>query len=126
MTTQTSSEETRASEDTTWSSRRKRVSKGIRRDLQEMDAGFSKAMQHVARGVADGMDEYVRRRDISANRKRDGALRDLDLNMVRAAAKGVKPLLDVPADLRRATCRLRRTLRKGMRVVTDRFDDDDD
>ncbi len=126
MTTQTSSEETRDSEDTTWSSRRKRVSKGIRRDLQEMDVGFSKAMQHVARGVADGMDEYVRRRDISAHRKRDGALRDLDLNMVRAAAKAAQPLREVPADMRKATCRLRRTLRKSVRVVTDRFDDDDD
>ncbi|MBT3293779.1 MAG: hypothetical protein HN919_05690 [Verrucomicrobia bacterium] len=126
MTTQTSSEETRDSEDTTWSSRRKRVSKGIRRDLQEIDVGFSKAMQHVARGVADGMDEYVRRRDISAKRKRDGALRDLDLNVMRAATKAAGPISEAPADMLRASFRMRRTLRKGMRVVTDRFDDDDD
>lgn len=123
MATQKSSKKHEETSDTESSSERKETTKGIRRDLQSMDAGISKAMQHLMHGIADGIDEYVRRRDLSAKRKKDGALRDFDLNVARAVSKASEPLTKVPKDVLRASLRMRRTLCKGLRSV-ERDEDD--
>ena len=123
MTTQTSSTETPEAEATAEAPRKKRTTKGMRRNIQVMEAGMSKAMSHVARGVADGMDEYVQHRDRSAEKKRDGALEDFDRNVARAVRKSMGPISEAPSDLLRATCRMRmnprmrKTFRRNMRAM---------
>lgn len=103
--------------------RKKRTTKGMRRNVQELDVGMSKAMRHMARGFADGMDEYVRRRKISAGNKRDGALKDFDKNVMRAFRKSVGPMTKAPSDLARAAFRMRlnprmrKTFRRNMRSM---------
>jgi hypothetical protein len=83
--------------------KKKRYSKGTR-DAQKMERAFGWAANHIARGVAVGLETYNRESGRSGNKKKDGAVRDALVNVSmgmgdamqefsrapRALAKGVR------------------------------------
>lgn len=91
---------------------KKRYSKGTK-DLQVCERGFSRSLERVADAVAAGLGRYRRRRNRSANRKKDGAIKDFVRNVGRGAEKALRTGSKAPTDLtRRVTAkRLRRATR---------------
>ncbi|HET9767589.1 MAG TPA: hypothetical protein VFS60_12120 [Thermoanaerobaculia bacterium] len=91
---------------------KKRYSKGTK-DIQVCERGFSRSLERVADAVADGFGRYRRRRNRSANRKKDGAIKDFVRNVGRGAEKALRTGSKAPTDLtRRVTWkRLRRATR---------------
>src|SRR5579863_8448722 len=62
--------------------RRQRTSRGVK-ELQRQEESLATAGEHLSEAVADGFSEYRRRRDSSAKKKRDGALKDVVRNTGR-------------------------------------------
>jgi hypothetical protein len=91
---------------------KKRYSKGTK-DIQVCERGFSRSLERVADAVADGLGRYRRRRNRSANRKKDGAIKDFVRNVGRGAEKALRTGSKAPTDLtKRVTWkRLRRATR---------------
>jgi len=91
---------------------KKRYSMGTK-DLQVCVRGFSRSLERVADAVADGLGRYRRRRNRSANRKKDGAIKDFVRNVGRGAEKALRTGSKAPTDLtRRVTSkRLKRATR---------------
>ena len=79
---------------------RKRYSSGLK-DPQKLEEGGSRAAQRLAQAVADGFGEYRRRRDRSAERKKDGAIKDFVRNVGRGAEEALRTGAKVPSDLTR-------------------------
>ena len=59
--------------------KKKRYSSGTR-DAQKLERAFGWAANRIARGVAVGLETYNRESGRSANKKRDGAVRDALVN----------------------------------------------
>ncbi len=97
---------------------RRKVSRELR-DVEQMERHLSRAAQRAARAVAEGLGVYRRRRRRSAERKRDGALRDLPRNAAEGTAETIRLMSRVPIDLARAadTPTARRALYLGTRIL---------
>lgn len=91
---------------------KKRYSKGTK-DVQVCERGASRSLERVAQAVSDGLGRYRKRRNRSANRKKDGAIKDFVRNVGRGAEKALRSGSKAPTDLtRRVTSkRLRRVTR---------------
>ena len=91
---------------------KKRYSKG-KKDVQILERGFSRSLERVADAVGDGLGRYRRRRNRSANRKKDGAIKDFVKNVGRGTEKALRTGSKAPTDLtRRVTWkRLKRATR---------------
>jgi hypothetical protein len=91
------------------------------KQILKIERGFAKASSRVSKGVASGLARYVERRDRSAERRRDGALRDAPLNWARGVDKAVRVASRAPVDLaksvnsKRVTKNIRRAVRNFMR-----------
>ena len=102
--------------------KKRKYSKGLK-EIQQFGRSMNKASGRVARAVAKGMATYRKRSDKSARKKRDGALRDLSVNLAEGLGKTVRILSGVPTDLanamngRRARKRVRRQLRATSRLL---------
>ena len=98
-----------------------KTSRGMK-PLMEFERGFAKASARVSKAVAKGYAEYLERRDRSAERRRDGALRDAPRNFSSAAGKTMKVASRAPFDFadefssKRATKRVRRAVRAVSRM----------
>jgi hypothetical protein len=77
---------------------KKRYSRGLK-DLQQTGRGFTKISSRIARSVYKGMQQFRKASDKSASKKRDGALRDLMLNMGKASSKSLRISSRVPLDI---------------------------
>ncbi|WP_148293533.1 hypothetical protein [Azospirillum sp. B4] len=75
-----------------------KYSKGLK-DGQRFERRVTKASRKVAKAVALGFDVYLERRDRSAGKKRDGALRDVAKNVSKATGEALKEISEVPYDL---------------------------
>jgi hypothetical protein len=78
--------------------RKKRYSRGLK-DLQQTGRGFTKLSSRLARSVYKGMERFRKASDKSASKKRDGALRDILLNMGKASSKSLRISSRIPLDL---------------------------
>ena len=87
---------------------KKRYSSGLK-DGQKLEEGASRAAQRVAQAVADGFGEYRRRRDRSAERKKDGAVKDFVRNLGRGAEEALRTGAKAPTDLTRYLTKKRLT-----------------
>ena len=87
---------------------KRRYSSGLK-DVQKLEEGASRAGQRLAQAVADGFGEYRRRRDSSADRKKDGAIKDVVRNLGRAAEEALRTGAKVPSDLTRYVSKKRLT-----------------
>ena len=99
--------------------KKKRYSRGLR-DLQQTGRGLSKVSTRLTRSVYKGMQEFRKATDKSASKKRDGALRDLGLNMGKSASKSLRISSRIPLDIAKAMNRRsrRRILRRQLSVMS--------
>ena len=87
---------------------KKRYSSELK-DGQKLEEGASRAAQRLAQAVADGFGEYRRRRDRSAGRKKDGAVKDFVRNLGRGAEEALRTGAKAPTDLTRYLTKKRLT-----------------
>jgi hypothetical protein len=99
--------------------KKKKYSRGLE-DLQRTGIGITRVSSKVARSVFKGMQEFRKASDKSARKKRDGALRDIVLNMGKASSKSLRVVSSVPRDLTKALNRRggRRVMRRQLRIMS--------
>ncbi|HSS75633.1 MAG TPA: hypothetical protein VLV54_02710 [Thermoanaerobaculia bacterium] len=78
--------------------RKKKYSRGLK-EPQRLEKGISRAAERIADAVADGFSEYRDRRDKSAGKKRDGAIKDAVRNVGRGLEEAIGTAAKVPTDL---------------------------
>jgi len=78
--------------------RKKKYSRGLK-EPQRLEKGISRAAERIADAVADGFSEYRDRRDKSAGKKRDGAIKDAARNVGRGLEEAIGTAAKVPTDL---------------------------
>ena len=98
--------------------KKRKYSRGLR-DLQVSGRRMTKISGTVTRAVSKGLRAYRKASDKSARKKRDGAIRDLGLNVAKGASKLLRSSSSVPYDLARAMNRrgLRRSVRRQVRAA---------
>jgi DNA topoisomerase VI subunit B len=103
--------------------KKRRYSKGLE-DVQEVEAGLSRAVRKATRAIAEGTDTYDKARRKSARQKKDGAIRDFIPNLGEALSESLREASDIPADLADTlnTKSNRRRLRRRIRDVSDALD----
>jgi hypothetical protein len=69
------------------------------RDAQKLEEGFTRTGERLAKAVADGLFEYRRRRNRSARKKRDGAIKDAVRNWGRGLQEALVTAAKAPRDL---------------------------
>ncbi|NTX01527.1 hypothetical protein HUA74_40030 [Myxococcus sp. CA051A] len=94
--------------------KKRKTSKGLK-NLDKAHDNASRAMEHLSASVSDGLKTYRREQKASAEKKKDGALRDLMKNSGKAASDSLKTLSKVPLDLTRTIDNKRN--RKQVRAV---------
>lgn len=77
---------------------KKKYSKS-KRDLQELEIGATKANLRLAKAVYRGLQVWEKARDASAEKKRNGALRDALKNGSKSMRKTLKIAAGAPSDL---------------------------
>jgi|GEM_PF-6323202 len=94
--------------------KKRKTSKGLK-NLDKAHDNASRAMEHLSASISDGLKTYRREQKASAEKKKDGALRDLMKNSGKAASDSLKTLSKVPRDLTRTLDNKRN--RKQVRAV---------
>ncbi|HEX8475530.1 MAG TPA: hypothetical protein VF666_15995 [Pyrinomonadaceae bacterium] len=99
--------------------RKKKYSKGLK-DPQRWEDGISLASKRLARSIEQGLRTYRRRRNKSARRKKDGAIRDGLENVSIGFGRTLRVASDAPYDLARKvnSKRFSRGLRNTIRFFT--------
>jgi hypothetical protein len=98
------------------SERKPKYSRDLK-DVQRLERGVAKASRRVGRAVYEGLDLYLERRDRSADKRRDGAIRDALKNWSKGWSKTLREASDAPYDVFKAfnTKAVRRTVKFGVR-----------
>ena len=99
--------------------KKRRYSRGLK-DVQNLERGLTRASKRISRALDRGLSRYIRLRDRSSRRKRDGAIRDVLKNASRALGRGLRAGSNAPYDLIRDinTKRFSRRLRDTVRYLT--------
>jgi len=97
--------------------RKRRYTRGVH-DVQTTNRGFVKASRRLVRAVARGMSTYLKESDKSARKKRDGAMRDFNLNVADAIGTSLRQASGITADLARSlnTRGWRRSMRRSLKA----------
>lgn len=93
--------------------RKRKYSKNLR-GVQKFERNASKALLRVTRSVEAGIREWREETDRSAQRRKDGALRDAPENLAKAVGKQLRVASRAPEDLVRAvrSLRIRKIVRR--------------
>lgn len=94
---------------------KRRYSRG-RKDPQRVEEGITRALEELTDGVAAGVSKYRRRRDNSARKKKDGALKDGLRNIGRGLETALRKSARAPTELTRPL-----TLKRVTRLLVPRF-----
>jgi len=78
--------------------KKRKYSRGLK-EPQRVERGVSRAAERIAEAVVDGLSEYRDRRDKSAGKKRDGAIKDAVRNVGRGLEEAIGTAAKVPTDL---------------------------
>ncbi|MCE9671608.1 hypothetical protein LY474_27755 [Myxococcus stipitatus] len=81
--------------------RKRKSSKGLK-NLDRGHDNVSRALEHLSAAVSDGLRTYRKEEQRSAEKKKDGALRDVMRNTGKAMSDSLKTLSKVPRDISRA------------------------
>lgn len=97
--------------------KKKKYSKRLK-NVQKSSEKISKASSRMANAVADGIDQYRNKRDKSARKKRDGAIKDFLPNFASGISKTLRKSSLVPVDLAKAvnTKRARKRVKRTIRI----------
>jgi hypothetical protein len=78
---------------------KKRYTKGTRKFLQKGEVVFSRSAHRFASALEEGLDTWRKKRNESALKKKDGALKDVVKNSGKAFTKFSKLIAEIPEDL---------------------------
>jgi hypothetical protein len=95
--------------------KKKKGSSRAARRLDDVESRVTKSVHRVSRGVNQGVVTYIKKRNRSARKRRDGAILDLGTNVVKGVARAVRKSSKAPIPL--ATIVNSRRLRKRIRKV---------
>ncbi len=98
--------------------KKKKYTKGLK-DLQVSGRRVSAVSSDLARSVSKGIKAYRKASDKSADKKRDGALRDMGVNVAKGLGKSLRSASKLPADLAKAvdTRGMRRSRRRQTKAL---------
>jgi hypothetical protein len=96
--------------------KKRRESKRFER-ASAVERGLTKASHRIARAVSIGVDTWARKRSRSANKKRDGAIRDALINSTFATTRMLREVSWAPSDYYAATGRKRDPRRVVIRAL---------
>lgn len=69
------------------------------KSIQRVERGTSKAARRLANAISSGVNVWIDERDKSADRRRDGGVRDVSKNLRKAVRKTVRTASQAPADV---------------------------
>jgi len=98
---------------------KKKYSRGLK-DIQRLEDGLSQAARRLGRATERGLGTYRRRRNKSARRKKDGAIRDGLENVSIGFGRALRVASDAPYDVARKvnSKKFSRQLRNSIRLFT--------
>ncbi len=99
--------------------KKRKYSRGLK-ELQQNGRSLAKVSDSLARSVSKGIRTYRKASDKSAQKTRDGAMRDFGLNLAKGLSKSLRTSSSVPEDLAQAMMgrgSARRRLRRQMRLT---------
>ncbi|GAB4579388.1 MAG: hypothetical protein Fur0022_21260 [Anaerolineales bacterium] len=101
------------------SKKKRRYSKGLG-DLQRGLRGMTKISARSAKAIFKGVDALREASDKSAEKKRDGALRDLAKNLGKATSKSLRTSSRIPEDLGKLlnTRSTRRAVKRQIKIAS--------
>jgi len=91
------------------------------KQLLRYERGLAKSSSRISIAIARGVATYLHRRDLSAERRRDGAFRDAPQNVARGVGETMRRASRAPLDIMKAVNskgtakRMRRAVRDFMR-----------
>ena len=97
---------------------RRKESKELK-GLLKAERAASKAASKLSRAVARGVEEYRRRSEKSARKRKDGAVADLARNVASSVGEAVRGASEVPAQLTRAIDP--KTVRRAIKALRSPF-----
>lgn len=99
--------------------KKRRYSSGLK-EVQKAELGLVKASQRLSRAAERGLRTYRKRRDKSARKRKDGAIRDALENWSRGLGRAMRVGSDAPYDFAKEvnTGRFSRQLRDTLRLIT--------
>ena len=99
--------------------KKRRYSRGLA-DLQRGTRGLGKISRRIARSMYEGADKFQKASDKSSRKKRDGALRDLGLNIGKALSKSLDTSSGIPRDIAKTlnTKSMKRSTRRQIRMIS--------
>jgi DNA topoisomerase VI subunit B len=87
-----------------------------RRLRQELGGAVLSAVRRITKGVDKGLDTYIERREDSAAKKKDGAVKDRFRNLARAARTFTSNASEAPAEFLEQVADMKIGRRIGRRV----------
>jgi hypothetical protein len=99
--------------------KKRRYSRGLG-DWQRSARGLTKISARMTGSLYKGVNEYRKASDKSSTKKRDGALRDLGINIGKAMSKSLAESSRIPRDLAKTinTRSVRRSTRLQIRMMS--------
>jgi hypothetical protein len=99
--------------------KKRRYSRGLE-EIQEVERHFTRSMHRLASAAEKGISTYRERSGESAEKKKDGAIKDLIPNSGAALSETIEELSPLPKDLARMmdTKQNRRRLRRQLRGIS--------
>merc|ERR1711994_1033475 len=86
---------------------KRKETKGPLKDWDTLEKGFVKASLRLSDAYSRGIEEYLDKRERSAEHKRDGAIADSYENITKAMAKMVKVAGEAPYEIAKAISELK-------------------
>jgi len=80
--------------------------------MQKFERSMSKAQRRVAKAVYEGLSTWDTKREKSARKKRDGAVKDIVKNMAEAQSRFLEVTAKVPEDLATPIVLTRKQMRR--------------
>jgi hypothetical protein len=99
--------------------KKRRYSSGLK-EVQKAELGLVKASQRLSRAAERGLRTYRKRRDKSARKRKDGAIRDALENWSRGLGRALRVGSRAPSDFAKEvnTGKFSRQLRDTIRLIT--------
>jgi len=97
--------------------KKRKLTKGPLKDYDILEKGFIKASLRISDAYSRGIEEYLDRREHSAEHKRDGAIADSYENVTKAMAKMVKVAGEAPYEIVKAISELKPSKKEKKRIT---------
>lgn len=104
------------------SKKNRKYSKGIK-NIQKIERRYAKASRRISKAIKKGVDTYLKRRDKSSQKKRDGAIVDSFINVSKGISDGLVDASPAFYDISKginllgSTKRQRRRIRRQVRSI---------